>query len=142
MRIKHHINLAFPMDNSMQKKAWNILTDSPPVSRTSAICHALCEYRQQWAFLRAIQQLLDDTEQSSMIEWVMLLLAILSLSGRDSMTIKEMAGTHPEHTKTIFAEECWLKYYNQVLLDCGLITAQEHHQMIHQINARTARHLS
>ena len=46
---------------SMQKKAWNILTDSPPVSRTSAICHALCEYRQQWAFLRAIQQLLDDT---------------------------------------------------------------------------------
>lgn len=83
-----------------------------------------------------------ETEQSSMIEWVMLLLAILSLSGRDSMTIKEMAGTHPEHTKTIFAEECWLKYYNQVLLDRGLITAQEHHQMIHQINARTARHLS
>lgn len=58
------------------------------------------------------------------------------------MTIKEMAGTHPEHTKTIFAEEYWLKYYNQVLLDRGLITAQEHHQMIHQINARTARHLS
>lgn len=61
MRIKHHINLALPTDNSMQKKAWNILTDYPPVSRTSAICHALCEYRQQWAFLRAIQQLLDDT---------------------------------------------------------------------------------
>lgn len=58
------------------------------------------------------------------------------------MTIKEIAGTHPEHTKTIFAEECWLKYYNQVLLDRGLITAQAHQQMIHQINARTARHLS
>ena len=44
----------------MQKKAWTILAEYPPGSRTSAICQALCEYRQQEAFLRAIQQLLED----------------------------------------------------------------------------------
>ena len=44
----------------MQKKAWDILSEYPPGSRTSAICHALCEYRQQEAFLRAIQHLLED----------------------------------------------------------------------------------
>ena len=44
----------------MQKKAWNILSEYPPGSRTSAICQALCEYRQQEAFLQAIRQLLDD----------------------------------------------------------------------------------
>lgn len=44
----------------MQKKAWDILAEYPPGSRTSAICQALCEYRQQEAFLRAIRQLLED----------------------------------------------------------------------------------
>lgn len=57
---KHRINLALSMDNSMQKKAWDILMEYPPGSRTGAICQALCEYRQQEAFLRAIQQLLED----------------------------------------------------------------------------------
>ena len=57
---KHRINLVFSMDNPMQKKAWNILSAYSPGSRTSAICQALCEYRQQEAFLRAIQQLLED----------------------------------------------------------------------------------
>ncbi len=57
---KHRINLALSMDNPMQKKAWDILSEYPPGSRTSAICQALCKYRQQEAFLRAIQQLLED----------------------------------------------------------------------------------
>ena len=57
---KRRINLVFSMDNPMQKKAWDVLTEYPPGSRTSAICQALCEYRQQEAFLRAIQQLLED----------------------------------------------------------------------------------
>ena len=57
---KRRINLVFSMDNPMQKKAWNILSAYPPGSRTGAICQALCEYRQQEAFLRAIQQLLED----------------------------------------------------------------------------------
>ena len=57
---KHRINLVFFMDNPMQKKAWNILSAYPPGSRTGAICQALCEYRQQEAFLRAIRQLLED----------------------------------------------------------------------------------
>ena len=48
------------MDNPVQKKAWDILAEYPPGSRTGAICRALCEYRQQEAFLRAIQQLLED----------------------------------------------------------------------------------
>ncbi len=57
---KHRINLVLSMDNPMQKKAWDILSEYPPGSRTSAICQALCEYRQQEAFLRAIRQLLED----------------------------------------------------------------------------------
>ena len=57
---KHRINLVFSMDNPMQKKAWNILSEYPPGSRTGAICQALCEYRQQEAFLLAIRQLLED----------------------------------------------------------------------------------
>ena len=60
MSVKHRINLVFSMDNPMQKKAWEVLTEYPLGSRTSAICQALCEYRQQEAFLRAIQQLLED----------------------------------------------------------------------------------
>lgn len=60
MSIKHRINLVLSMDNPIQKKAWDVLTEYPPGSRTSAICQALCEYRQQEAFLRAIQQLLED----------------------------------------------------------------------------------
>ena len=48
------------MDNPVQKKAWDILTEYPSGSRTGAICQALCEYRQQEAFLRAIRQLLED----------------------------------------------------------------------------------
>ena len=60
MSVKHRINLVFSMDNPMQKKAWDVLTESPPGSRTSALCQALCESRQQEAFLRAIQQLLED----------------------------------------------------------------------------------
>ena len=57
---KHRINLVFSMDNPMQKKAWDVLTEYPPGSRTGAICQALCEYRQQEAFLLAIRQLLED----------------------------------------------------------------------------------
>ena len=57
---KHRINLALSMDNPMQKKAWDILMEYPPGSRTGAICQALCEYRQQEAFLLAIRQLLED----------------------------------------------------------------------------------
>ena len=57
---KHRINLVLSMDNPVQKKAWDVLTEYPPGSRTSATCQALCEYRQQEAFLRAIRQLLED----------------------------------------------------------------------------------
>lgn len=57
---KRRINLVFSMDNPMQKKAWNILSAYPPGSRTGAICQALCEYRQQEAFLGTIRQLLED----------------------------------------------------------------------------------
>lgn len=57
---KRRLNLALSMDNPMQKKAWDILMEYPPGYRTGAICQALCEYRQQEAFLRAIRQLLED----------------------------------------------------------------------------------
>ncbi len=53
---KHRINLVLSMDNPMQKKAWDGPYGVPrPGSRTSAICQALCEYRQQEAFLLAIR---------------------------------------------------------------------------------------
>lgn len=56
---KHRINLVLSMDNPMQKKACGVLTEYPPGSRTSAICQALCEYRQQ-AVVENIRQLLQQ----------------------------------------------------------------------------------
>lgn len=38
---KHRINLVLSMDNPMQKKAWDVLTEYPPGSRTSAICRSV-----------------------------------------------------------------------------------------------------
>ena len=38
---KHRINLVLSMDNPMQKKAWDVLTEYPPGSRTGAICQSV-----------------------------------------------------------------------------------------------------
>lgn len=49
---------------------------------------------------------------------------------------------HPELQKKAIIEEIWLKYYNQVLFEEGLITQRERSLMIHRIDARTAIYLS
>lgn len=49
---------------------------------------------------------------------------------------------HPELQKKAIIEEIWLKYYNQVLFEKGLITQRERSLMIHRIDARTAIYLS
>ena len=47
-----------------------------------------------------------------------------------------------EQQKKTFVEEAWLKYYNQVLFEKGMITERERNLMINKIDARTARSLS
>ena len=49
---------------------------------------------------------------------------------------------HPELQKKAIIEEAWLKYYNQVLFEKGMITERERNLMIHKIDARTAKSLS
>ena len=41
-----------------------------------------------------------------------------------------------ESQKRMIAEQIWLKYYNQVLFEKGMITEEEHNRMINRINAR------
>ena len=48
----------------------------------------------------------------------------------------------PEQQKKAILEEAWLKYYNQVLFEKGMITERERNLMIHKIDARTAKSLS
>ena len=47
-----------------------------------------------------------------------------------------------EQQKKTFVEEAWLKYYNQVLFEKGMITERERNLMINKIDARTIRSLS
>ena len=47
-----------------------------------------------------------------------------------------------EQQKKTFVEEAWLKYYNQVLFEKGMITERERNLMINKIDARTTRSLS
>ena len=54
------------------------------------------------------------------------------------MTTKKRA-VRLERCRKIAAEESWLKYFNQVLFDQGMITEWERNQMINKIHARTAK---
>ena len=56
------------------------------------------------------------------------------------MAVKEKI--HPEEHKRILLEEAWLKYYNQVLYEKGLITERERNLMINRIDSRTPKRLS
>jgi hypothetical protein len=58
------------------------------------------------------------------------------------MAVKKSKNVTPEQHKKIFVEEAWLKYYNQVLFEKGMITERERNLMINKIDARTARSLS
>ena len=58
------------------------------------------------------------------------------------MAIKMSKTLNPEQQKKLLVEEAWLKYYNQVLVEKGLISERERILMINKIDARTAKSLS
>ena len=58
------------------------------------------------------------------------------------MAVKKSKNVTPEQQKKTFVEEAWLKYYNQVLFEKGMITERERNLMINKIDARTIRSLS
>ena len=58
------------------------------------------------------------------------------------MAVKKSKNVTPEQQKKAIVEETWLKYYNQVLFEKGMITERERNLMIHKIDARTAKSLS
>ena len=58
------------------------------------------------------------------------------------MALKVNKSISVEQQKKVFIEEAWLKYYNQVLFDRGMITEQERNLMINKIDARTTKSLS
>ena len=58
------------------------------------------------------------------------------------MAIKVSKNISIDQQKKVLVEEAWLKYYNCVLFDKGIITEQERNRMINRIDARTAKGLS
>ena len=57
--------------------------------------------------------------------------------------VQKMSKTiSPEQQRKTLMEEAWLKYYNQLLFEKGIITERERNQMIHKIDSRTSRNLS
>ena len=58
------------------------------------------------------------------------------------MAVKMSRTIALEQQRKAAFEEAWLKYYNNVLFEKGLITERERNLMINKINARTARSLS
>ena len=58
------------------------------------------------------------------------------------MAVKKSKNVTPEQQKKTFVEESWLKYYNQVLFERGMITERERNLMINKSDARTTRSLS
>ena len=57
---KRRLNLALSMDNPLQKQAWEILCATGPGTRTTMICHALCEYQRQQSVMENIRKILQQ----------------------------------------------------------------------------------
>ena len=58
------------------------------------------------------------------------------------MAIKVSKNVSIEQQKIVLVEEAWLKYYNQVLFEKGVITERERNLMINMIGCRTTKSLS
>ena len=58
------------------------------------------------------------------------------------MAKKKKKNVSIEQQKKVLVEEAWLKYYNQVLFEKGVITERERNLMINMIDARTTKSLS
>ena len=61
---------------------------------------------------------------------------------RNSMALKVNKSISVEQQKKVLIEEAWLKYYNQVLFEKGIISERERNLMINKIDARTTKSLS
>lgn len=55
---------------------------------------------------------------------------------------KKNTAADPERRRKNIAEEMWLKYFNQILFEQGMITERERNQMISKIDARTVKCLA
>ena len=64
------------------------------------------------------------------------------MKARNKITIKKSKNVTQKKKKKAIVEEAWLKYYNQVLFEKGMITERERNLMINKIDARTTRSLS
>ena len=58
------------------------------------------------------------------------------------MALKVNKSISVEQQKKVLIEEAWLKYYNQVLFEKGIITERERNLMINKIDVRTTKSLS
>ena len=58
------------------------------------------------------------------------------------MALKVNKSISVEQQKKVLIEEAWLKYYNQVLFEKGIITERERNLMINKIDTRTTKSLS
>lgn len=58
------------------------------------------------------------------------------------MALKVSKNFSIEQQKKVLVEEAWLKYYNQILFEKGVITERERNLMINMIDARTTKSLS
>ena len=58
------------------------------------------------------------------------------------MAVQVRRNVSIEQQKKVLVEEAWLKYYNQVLFEKGVITERERNLMINMIDARTTKSLS
>ena len=58
------------------------------------------------------------------------------------MALKVNKSISVEQQKKVLIEEAWLKYYNQVLFEKGIISERERNLMINKIDARTTKSLS
>ena len=58
------------------------------------------------------------------------------------MALKVNKSISIEQQKKALIEEAWLKYYNQVLFEEGMLTERERNLMINKIDARTTKSLS
>ena len=49
-----------------------------------------------------------------------------------------MIAGKPNRDKQLLAEKFWLLYFNDALYRDGIITKEDYHKMIHQINSRAS----
>ena len=65
---KHRINLALSPDNPLQKKALAVLSQSPPGTRTTLICQALCEYQKNEVLVEKLRSIIREELSKASIQ--------------------------------------------------------------------------